>query len=337
MKTGVMPMIGLFFLICCTADRNSSLSEETENRGRYLIITADDFGAAANINEGIAKAAEMNSLTSISVFANFPESLPQLQQICAKHPEIGIGIHLNITTGKPVADKISIPSLVNKGNFYTLEEILPRLQNISITELHHELKSQVLLLKNFGINITFISDHNGILTYYTPFYNVIIDLAKEFNLAVRTPTLASFKYPQQFHDSKMTSFAKKTAMKAALHKPVQMAGLLKYIGYNELERKADILDSLGIAHPDVIIDNFWGQTSPAYLMYLLQNLPGGVSELIVHLGTETRQYSYPSGLDSSYFIRREEEMESIINAEQKSVYKQLKISKIKYSDLCVIK
>jgi len=318
----------------CEFENNSSNGEGSVKKEKRLIITADDFGAATNINEGIEDAADMHSITCISVLSGFPESLPWLKNICAKHPEIGIGVHLNITTGKPLLESRKIRSLVkNDGNFYTLVELLPRLQDISTSELRSELRAQILLLVHNDVHITFISDQNGILTYYTPFFEVILELASEFHLAVRSPVLASVKYPLEFPVSKMTLHAKKTVLKAAFMKPVKIAGMIKYIGIHEIERKIEMLDSLGILHSDILIDNFWELTSQANYKYIIGHLPEGTSELIVHLGTHTRQGFYPTGLDVSYFDQREEELKTINIAEKNQWYNQMDIKKINYSDI----
>lgn len=334
MRALVITMLGLFLILCCTSVENSSTIKESQKATRDLIITADDFGASANINEGISQAADMNLITCISVLANFSESFPQLHSIYSKHPEIELGVHLNITTGNPLSESTNIPSLVSdNGSFFTIEELLPRLKEISTTQLHLELRNQILHLKQNGFNIKFISDHNGVLTYYTPFYTEIIELSKEFNLAVRTPVLASTKYPHEFHESKMTSYAQKTVMKVAVHKPLHIAGLIKYLGTDESIQKLKKLDSLAIQHPDVLIENFWGQASASSYLYILKHLPPGNSEVVLHLGTNMRPEIYPSGIDTSYFKKREEELAAVKLAERNNWYKLLNISKINFSDL----
>lgn len=107
----------LCFLFCfsfsCVSHRNAQVVINETQEERYLIITADDFGASKNINEGIKIAAENKSITSISVLSNFSESLTELLELTIKYPNIDIGVHLNIVTGNPILKVEEVSSLVD--------------------------------------------------------------------------------------------------------------------------------------------------------------------------------------------------------------------------------
>ena len=90
----------LLFFSCSTTKKTEKEAVFNQEK-RYLILTADDFGASKNINDGIKFAAEQNAITTISALSNFNEALPDLKEIADSHPEIGIGVHLNIITRKP--------------------------------------------------------------------------------------------------------------------------------------------------------------------------------------------------------------------------------------------
>ena len=71
---------------------------------RYLIVTADDYGASENINRGIEEGIADGIVTEVSVLTNFARCHEDLKELCARHPHIGVGVHLNISTGYPVSD-----------------------------------------------------------------------------------------------------------------------------------------------------------------------------------------------------------------------------------------
>ena len=71
MKSGLM-----FLIVSSMSDRTIIASGSPYAQERYLIITADDFGASRNINEGIKIAADEKAITTISALTNFKESLP---------------------------------------------------------------------------------------------------------------------------------------------------------------------------------------------------------------------------------------------------------------------
>lgn len=334
MKAWLKSLVNIVLYIGCTSDRNAIVAQLPYDQTRFLIITADDFGASKNINEGIKFAADKKAITAISVLSNFSESLPDLLEISKVHPEIGIGVHLNITTGKPVLAASDISSLVNAtGNFYTIDELLPILSSISLSDLRKELRAQVVALVNIDIRIDHLSDQNGILSFYTPFFDVVTELALEFNVPVRTPEIASIKYPDLFPDSRMNEHGRKKAMKLAIHDPLKAASLLKYARKQEIEKKVHKLDTHGILHPDILIEYFWGNPTPSNLNYILEHLPEGISELILHLGTDTRQDEYPSGLDQQYFNNREKELLTITSDNLIEYFTFLNIRTIGYSAL----
>jgi len=334
MRIGSAILLSLILIVGCKPDRKTPSAEALHSRERFLIITADDFGASQNINEGIAIAADKEAITSISVLANFRESLPALTKIIENHPEIGIGVHLNLTTGKPVLGEEQIPSLVKaNGSFYTMEEILPVIGTISLVDLRNELRAQIMALVKMNIRIAFLSDQNGILTFYSPFFDVMLELAEEFKLPVRSPEVASIKDPQVFPNSKMNAYGRQIAMHLAVKEPFKAMSLLKYTRTQAVEEKVRKLEKYGIAHPDLLVDYFWGDPTTANLNYILEHLPDGISELILHLGTGTRQTAYPSGLDLDYFKNRENELTTILSDYLKEFYKYLNIKTIGYIDI----
>ena len=306
-----------------------------ENKSeRLLILTADDFGASTNINEGIRFAAEKKAITGISALTNFPESLAELKEISEKHPDIGIGVHLNIVTGEPILDKIEIPSLVaENGSFYPLDDVIRRIDKISLDELKKELKAQILALKDIDIRIDHLSDQCGILSLHNPFFDITTELALEFDVPVRSPSIASVKYPTIFSSKEMNKKARKKALKLMCTCPIQAFKLFKGCGIKKMEKKIRALDELSICHPDLMVDCFWGDPSASNLLLLLEKLPQGTSEIILHFGSFSRQEHYPSGLDIDYFKNRENELITLTSSYLNVYYTHLNIKLIGYSDI----
>ena len=301
---------------------------------RFLIITADDFGASKNINEGIKFAADNKAITSISVLSNFNESLPDLKKISVTHPDICIGVHLNITTGKPVPGAEQVPSLVSaNGNFYTIEKLLAKINSISVDDLRKELRAQILALEKYDIRLDFLSDHHGILSFYSPFFDIIIELAKEFDVPVRSPVISSVKYPGLFSNSKIRKRGRQTARRLIFTAPFKAISLIKYSRIREMEKKIEKLEKRGILHPNLLIECFWGDPTASNLLYILEHLPKGTSEIILHLGTSTRQENYPSGLEVDYFKNRELELKTVTGDYLKEYINWLNIRTIGYSDI----
>lgn len=80
---------------------------------RYLIINADDFGLTEGVSRGILRAHGEGILTSTTFMVNFPWA-EQMALLLAEAPGLGVGIHLNLTTGEPVLPADRVPTLVNR-------------------------------------------------------------------------------------------------------------------------------------------------------------------------------------------------------------------------------
>ena len=109
--------------------------------------------------------------------------------------------------------------------------------------------------------------------------------------------------------------------------------LLPFTSVEEMERNEALLDKHAVPHPDYFIDYFWGNASLESFLYILRNLPPGVSEVAVHVGTNTREGNYPSGLETDYFPLRERELAVICSEEAANAIRNLGIRLTMFSEL----
>ena len=80
---------------------------------RRLIVNADDFGLTQAVSEGILDAHSEGIVTSTSLMAT-GSAFDTAVSISRRTPELGIGVHLNLTAGEPVSTALSISSLVDR-------------------------------------------------------------------------------------------------------------------------------------------------------------------------------------------------------------------------------
>src|SRR5579863_3360998 len=79
---------------------------------RNLIVNADDLGWTAGVNRGIAEAHRNGIVTSTSLLANggaFANGVKAAGEL----PGLGVGVHLNLSDGKPIAPVEQVKSLIN--------------------------------------------------------------------------------------------------------------------------------------------------------------------------------------------------------------------------------
>lgn len=158
---------------------------------KLVIINGDDFGYSLGINKGIVKAYEEGVLTSTSVMANLltgEESFSGLKSGLAK-PSLGIGVHLNLTYGKPLR-----PELFGNKDFTRplkgqdptrewLHDVWKRYFNqYGVEEIEEEYRTQVLRVQQVLRVVDHADSHHG-SDYYVG--DVFLNIAREFNLAVR--------------------------------------------------------------------------------------------------------------------------------------------------------
>src|SRR5439155_5781960 len=132
---------------------------------KRLIVNADDFGLTANVNRAILDGHRRGVITSTSLLAN-GEAFESAVALARQASRLGVGVHLNLTEGKPVAACLDIPSLVNgQGRFKRTPAGLWRavvLRRVSAAHIEKELRSQIDRVLAAGIAPTHLDSHKHV-------------------------------------------------------------------------------------------------------------------------------------------------------------------------------
>jgi hopanoid biosynthesis associated protein HpnK len=159
---------------------------------RNLIVNADDLGWTQGVNRGIAEAHRNGIVTSTSLLANgraFDEGVQAALQL----PRLGVGVHLNLSDGKPVAD--GVKSLLDEnGNFSGgPEALLFRLtsKNLATKEVEVEWNAQIEKVRAAGIRPTHLDGHKHV-QMLPGLFAIVLRLARKHGIeAVRVSHEAS--------------------------------------------------------------------------------------------------------------------------------------------------
>lgn len=147
-----------------------------------LIINADDYGYSNAINYGIVDAHREGVVTSTTMMANMP-GLVHAAKLSKDNPELGIGIHLSLTAGKPIREDVD--TLVDQtGIFHRLSFYNGTENKIDLEQLYQEWQAQIERLLSLGIDLTHIDSHH----YTHAFSNhreVAERLSKKYSLPLR--------------------------------------------------------------------------------------------------------------------------------------------------------
>lgn len=132
-----------------------------------LIINADDFGLSPGVNEAVIELSRLGTVTSTTVMTNMPYY--EEVSLLLPNPNISIGLHFNLTQGKPVSPPEKVKSLVDKeGNFFSVITFVKRLKKnkIDINDIYNELSAQYFrLFKIIGERLSHIDSHQGVHKY----------------------------------------------------------------------------------------------------------------------------------------------------------------------------
>lgn len=145
-----------------------------------IIINADDFGMTKSVNKAITELMQIGAITSTTVMVNMPYAAEAIELL--KIPDISVGLHFNLTEGRPVSDPSLVRSLVKEnGVFYTKKELENRAKQnlVKKEEVLLELKNQYAKLHAIlGDNITHFDSHQG-LNRIPVIFKALLDFGKE--------------------------------------------------------------------------------------------------------------------------------------------------------------
>jgi predicted glycoside hydrolase/deacetylase ChbG (UPF0249 family) len=141
---------------------------------KRLIINADDFGMSREINEGTKRAIEQGIISSVSLMPNMPY-FDDAVRFLRKYPHVSIGLHFNITEGKPLILPSQAGNLIREDDsFYHWPQMIGRFmfKNISPKEVERELIAQYAKLEKTKLPITHIDSHHHI-HLFPPIYEIV--------------------------------------------------------------------------------------------------------------------------------------------------------------------
>jgi hypothetical protein len=140
-----------------------------------FIFTADDYGVINSIDDAIIEAVNAGKINSVAAFPNGPNAVNRLKKLAKECPDVEIGCHFTITSGKPVSSLSEVKSLVRKnGKFHDFKE-LPH--KIKASEVETELKAQLKVFEDAGITVKHLSSHHKALDFYPHIHRKFVEIA----------------------------------------------------------------------------------------------------------------------------------------------------------------
>jgi chitin disaccharide deacetylase len=288
---------------------------------RRLIINADDFGLCESVNKGIIEAHTNGVLTSTTIMANMPaaqqaidlaKNLPALSNV--EGPTLGLGVHLNLTAGKPLCRDNAVKLILDSQGDFALSPAklaLASLINAKVrTAIETELALQIQWLIDKGVKPTHLDSHKHVHCFPSIFH-IICRLAKRFSI----PAIRYAFEPKQASRLPWPLTDRESRKRAALVRAMSKFNRLQ----NSAFFKTDAM--FGVNHVGKINTVFMRAVS------LYNN--ASTAEVMTHPG-----YTYDLDAGNTRLVKqREIEIETLCSDKTKQYFKEAGIVLVNYGQL----
>jgi predicted glycoside hydrolase/deacetylase ChbG (UPF0249 family) len=159
---------------------------------RLLIVNADDFGLNEAATNGIIQSHRAGTVTSTTLMVNAPAA-EQAATLAREHPALGVGLHFNLTWGRPLSAPDDVPALVGADGAFLPREKLARrllLGRVPTQQVATELQAQLWRIEELGIRPTHIDSHQHVHAFGAVFSAVARHCA-DAGIPMRVPWVAS--------------------------------------------------------------------------------------------------------------------------------------------------
>ena len=228
------------------------------------------------MNRGIVDAFRNGIVTSTSLLAN-GAAFASGVDAARIAPGLGMGVHLNLSDGAPVADRETVTSLLNdEGNFAGGPEslLLRRARRgLLLEEAEREWDAQIQKVRDAGIEPTHLDGHKHV--HMLPgFFEIALRLAKRHSIGAIRVSLESSSLRVAL------SSGEKQHTGVVMKQGVQARGL-KLLARDAREEA----ERAGIATADYFCGIAQtGELTMDGLTQFLKSLPEGTTELMCHPG-----------------------------------------------------
>jgi len=264
-----------------------------------IIFNADDYGITPEVSRGIREAHLRGVVNSTSCMMNTQNAVDDLRAAIERTPDMRIGVHLTLTSGSPMVSSSMTPTVRGEdGNFIGYDKFISNRKTINIDEVKTEWRQQI---EKFCLSAKFtpshLDSHHHTSYFSPPLFRAFLDLAREYNTAIRLPVLNKETF-------QIVGF------------PVEIV--------SEMQNNLPVLfREYNLYAPDGFFSGFYGHnaTKEVIINYIAQ-LSEGTYEIMCHPGYNDDILSRKS----SYSAQREGELQTLTDPNLIDLLKDKRIS-----------
>jgi chitin disaccharide deacetylase len=232
---------------------------------KRLIVTADDFGVAAEVNEAVEQAHTKGVLTAASLMVG-GGAVEDAVERARRLASLRVGLHVVLVEGRPVLPPEAVPELVDSTGGFRRDMVACAVDIFfrpsARRQLAAEVEAQFEAYRATGLALDHVNTHKHFHLHPT-IAGTILKVGRRFGMkAMRVPTEPRAILARAEPD--------------AAFGPAYVTG-----PWSELVRRR--LRRAGVATADHVFGLRWsGALTPARLEALLRHLPDGLSEIYLH-------------------------------------------------------
>jgi hopanoid biosynthesis associated protein HpnK len=241
-------------------------SSGKERKG--LIVTADDFGAAREVNDAVEQAHRHGILTAASLMVGAPAAADAVAR-ARTMPDLRVGLHLVLVEGRPVLPPSDIPDLVDTSGCLCTNMarmgVAIFLRPTVRRQLEAEITAQFEAFRATGLPLDHVNTHKHFHLHPT-IANAILKIGRLYGMpAIRVP------------------LEPRAVLAAA--EPGTALPFAPVTGYCA-RRSHRRMVAAGLCVPDAVFGLAWsGAMTATRLSSLIAHLPAGLSEIYMHPAT----------------------------------------------------
>lgn len=231
-------------------------------------MTADDFGAAAQVNDAVERAHRNGILSAASLMVSGAAAADAVARARAL-PSLRVGLHLVLVEGKPVLPAGAVPDLVDASGHFRTDMaragaamfFLPKVRR----QLAAEIEAQFAAFAATGLTLDHVNAHKHFHLHPT--------IAGEIVRVARSHRVKGARVPLEPQAVLGQIENQKASGVVALTAPFARILRARF-------RRA------GITAPDAVFGLAWsGAMTAERLAGLIAHLPDGLSEIYMHPAT----------------------------------------------------
>jgi chitin disaccharide deacetylase len=223
---------------------------------KTLRVNADDYGFTKGVTDGILQAHRSGIVTHTSIMAGGLD-FRRAAALAAENLTLGVGVHLTLTWGMPVLSPENVSSLVDQdGRFYPIGKVTFNsvIGKINANELYQEWSAQIEKVIDKGIRPKHLDTHHH-MHLLPNCFSTVMKLSDYYKIDyVRKP-------------EELINIGDKSLLKKLIFR------LLCMRKWNQ--KSSDQFYGLSLQNENAYLED---------LKKFLQNMPNGLTELMVHPG-----------------------------------------------------